>query len=246
MPTDVPITTENGISLVATTLTRSFRGETDFSNSHGSLRVPEEVVEGHSCTELGKALKQASSILKVLHYEEMLSQFEQYAGTAQNPPLKKINRAIKIYESLSSSQKLHISDEYKGRINWLRDLRVPTYREQTAPSQRDKNEGYIYLAEAVSKYKIGRSKEPADRINHFDTQMPVDVEELHRFKADDYVAAEDQLHEWAKKQRVTGEWFDLSEEAVAIIQDIAEYRDGEFIGVHNGEPVNTALNRSLA
>jgi len=86
----------------------------------------------------------------------------------------------------------------------------------------------VYLAQSVGKYKIGRSKNPAERIEHFDTQMPVRVDEVHRFRADDYVAAERLLHSLLEEHKVKGEWFDLSNSQVGILTNIGCYEDGRF------------------
>lgn len=135
-----------------------------------------------------------------------------------------------------------------GQINQVNEL----CRHNSDPLSKSKSEttheaeeGFVYLAKAAGKYKIGRSKKPKDRIQHFDTQMPIDVEEIHRFRADDYKFAEETLHNYASNHRVEGEWFELSDEVVAIIQDIAEYRDGTFFDVHDGEEINDSLIRAL-
>ena len=89
--------------------------------------------------------------------------------------------------------------------------------------------GHVYLAEAdTGHYKIGLSKRPDERIKHFDTKMPVTVEKVHSFPADDSYAAERTLHEWLDEWRGEGEWFDLSDLQVKRIKMITRFEDGDY------------------
>jgi hypothetical protein len=97
-------------------------------------------------------------------------------------------------------------------------------------------DGYVYLARAdTGHFKVGRSVDPEERIQHFDTQMPVEVSEWHFFRADDYVQAENALHELCDEhaEHVKGEWWDMPDYVVWWIKDIAYYESGEF---HGGDP----------
>lgn len=91
--------------------------------------------------------------------------------------------------------------------------------------------GFVYLAKSdTGHYKIGWAKNPYQRIKHFDTIMPVNVEIVHYFPCDNPREAESRMHRWAEfhGQRVTGEWFDLSEEAARHFGYIRFYLNGEF------------------
>jgi len=94
-------------------------------------------------------------------------------------------------------------------------------------------DGFVYLAKAdTGHFKVGRSTDPDKRIQHFDTQMPVDVSEWHFFRADDYVEAEKHLHQICDEhaEHINGEWWDMPEYLIWWIKDIAYYEDGEFYG----------------
>lgn len=95
---------------------------------------------------------------------------------------------------------------------------------------RDRS-GYVYLAHmpATGHYKIGYSKTPAARVNHFDVQMPVKVNLVHSFPADDAHACEQWIHAWAEPWRVpnTREWFDLPGSQVLMIKYYRGYEDGQ-------------------
>ena len=93
--------------------------------------------------------------------------------------------------------------------------------------------GYVYLArtETVDHgavHKIGRSKEPADRVQVFDTKMPVDVEIVNHFPVDDSVQVESILQSRHDTQHIKGEWFDLDEFSLAGLRHATGFEDGEL------------------
>jgi len=95
--------------------------------------------------------------------------------------------------------------------------------------------GYVYLAEAGGYHKIGISITPPDRIKHFDTIMPIDVELVCYFEADNAAWAENILHRYFEKYRHKGEWFKFGEYAyywIEILNRIRAFRNGhfEFVG----------------
>lgn len=90
--------------------------------------------------------------------------------------------------------------------------------------------GYVYLAFCdTGHFKIGRSVDPDARIQHFDTQMPVEVVKSHAFHADNASWAEACLHDWFAECRVKGEWFALSDAALMMLHSLEQFRDGHFI-----------------
>jgi len=99
--------------------------------------------------------------------------------------------------------------------------------------RQGEEDGYVYLAKAdTGHFKVGRSVDPEKRIKHFDTQMPVDVREWHFFRADDYVEAEEALHEICEEhaEHVKGEWWKMPEYLVWWIKEISYYTEGHFYG----------------
>jgi len=99
-----------------------------------------------------------------------------------------------------------------------------------SPEHRNIKSGYIYLAYSETQhYKIGKSKGPIDRINVFNTEMPVEVTMLHCFETDDMSMAEAILHKSFTDKRVKGEWFELALEDIEAIKAITAYRNGIFI-----------------
>jgi hypothetical protein len=85
-------------------------------------------------------------------------------------------------------------------------------------------DGYVYVAYAsTGHYKIGRSVRPDERIQHFDTQMPVQVMRVHQFPADTAAEAESALHEKLSSCQVKGEWFDLSDNQVDLLKTVDRF-----------------------
>lgn len=113
-------------------------------------------------------------------------------------------------------------------------------------NNKDDNSGFVYLAYAETQdYKIGRSKNPDDRIKHFDTQMPVEVSKVHTFPATDANESERLLHEWCEDRQVKGEWFNLEEQHVDVLKAISEFEDGAFIRAKDGAQFNKQLKTIL-
>ena len=102
----------------------------------------------------------------------------------------------------------------------------PVFKSYPKPRQ----DGWVYLIKCceTGHYKIGISKDPDSRITAFSTTMPLTIEKIHVFKAEDYRSAEVALHERYENQRYRGEWFTLTKEDVKDITKISAYKDGQF------------------
>jgi len=99
--------------------------------------------------------------------------------------------------------------------------------DKPADVQTFNPDGYVYIAYAsTGHYKVGRSVRPDERIQHFDTQMPVQVVRVHQFPAHTAAEAENALHEALSSCRVKGEWFDLSDEQVDLLTIVDRYYEG--------------------
>ena len=93
-------------------------------------------------------------------------------------------------------------------------------RRNTDPS------GYVYLIQSpTGYYKIGRTRNPDDRLATFSIKLPFEVEYKHLIKTDDMFTLEAELHRRYADCRVSGEWFQLSDEQVAEICSNG-YREG--------------------
>ena len=81
--------------------------------------------------------------------------------------------------------------------------------------------GFVYLLRSVTGfYKIGRTKNPKDRLRTFGVLLPFEVEYEHIIPTDDMGRAEMTLHDRYAQKRGNGEWFMLSEQDVIAIKAI--------------------------
>jgi hypothetical protein len=95
-------------------------------------------------------------------------------------------------------------------------------REKREVVKKNLISGYVYLLQSPTKsYKIGRSKNPQDRLKTFSVKLPFEVEYIALIETPDMTGLERQLHERFAEKRVNGEWFELSEEDVQYIQGLS-------------------------
>lgn len=87
--------------------------------------------------------------------------------------------------------------------------------------RRERSGGYVYLiASETGHYKIGRTRNPEDRMATFGVKLPFQVEYQHLIQCDDMRALEKTLHEKFDHKRVNGEWFALAPDDVAWIKSL--------------------------
>lgn len=72
-------------------------------------------------------------------------------------------------------------------------------------------DGYVYVLKAGDYFKIGRAKDPYERIKTLKIQLPFPVEIYNVFPCEDYCLTERHMHHFYKKNRVNGEWFVFSD-----------------------------------
>ncbi len=88
--------------------------------------------------------------------------------------------------------------------------------------------GYIYLLKAPSGYyKIGRTKNPVNRLYTFHSKLPFEVEYVWLHPTNNMIKLENQLHQHFVDKRVNGEWFALDE---TDVQTFIEWQDDSIIG----------------
>jgi hypothetical protein len=85
-------------------------------------------------------------------------------------------------------------------------------------------QGTVYIIQDIDVtgyYKIGKTQQPVDRIGHFDTMLPFDVQVVHLITSKDCNALETVLHRHFASKRVRGEWFALTDADVQWIKQMA-------------------------
>lgn len=82
--------------------------------------------------------------------------------------------------------------------------------------------GYIYLLQSsTGAYKIGRTKNPDNRLATFGVLLPFEVEYACLIATEDMHSLERSLHGMFASQRINGEWFALSPADVDYIKGLA-------------------------
>lgn len=221
MPTEA-LCEVNGVPLIASTsgfFSDMMNPNPRFGDSLGTVKIPTQVIEKYSASQIAQALDEAAALVDVVSFEEQVDTFGDVNGRV-NPNHVSL---MESYMDLSSTAKSHLSDEAREAISEIRDA----MRDEADLSPTE--EGYVYLAKMdTGHHKIGYSVKPFERIKHFDTQMPVSVELAYKFPTDNPVMAEKMLHRRYDEYRVNGEWFELPKEALQEIRSIEEYFAGEF------------------
>jgi len=81
--------------------------------------------------------------------------------------------------------------------------------------------GYVYLIQSpTGAYKIGRTKNPDDRMKTFGIQLPFEVQFVHLIETANMYKLERSLHKKFSSKRVNGEWFQLVPEDIEFIKGI--------------------------
>ncbi len=111
-------------------------------------------------------------------------------------------------------------EEY-GRSDPLWIEYVATHPERNLPpakQSRKPTPGFVYVIKGDQRYKIGRTKNPKQRLKPMGAHAPFPLHVLMVIPSDDMEATEDALHERFAAQRIRGEWFDLSDHDLAAIR----------------------------
>lgn len=106
----------------------------------------------------------------------------------------------------------------------VRLMAIGAFLETGARNQMRKQpiDGYVYILRAESgQYKIGRSKNPSDRLKTFSVKLPFRVDYEIVIPSSNHKALERALHERFAAKWINGEWFALSPEDIAALK--AEY-----------------------
>ena len=101
--------------------------------------------------------------------------------------------------------------------------REENYNKKQEKKEKYKNEeGFIYLIKSNNMYKIGKTKNIKTRIQSIKTSTPFLLEIVHTQKYINYHKIEKHLHTEFKDKRVSGEWFNLTENDIEYIKNYNE------------------------
>lgn len=183
--------------------------------------IPIDQLEGMSLENIGRAV--TSALLPAAAYmaKQVIRDWE-YIKHGPDDHLARYAALLEPY--------IYRDDFTTRAYGWLTAELDKRHKRQHSLPSRVQRTGYVYLAYAdTGHYKIGLSVDPRSRIKHFDTKMPVEVKLVHVIETDDMQRLEGELHRRYEGQRVTGEWFELSQDDVAFIQSIKSRDYGERV-----------------
>lgn len=152
---------------------------------------------------------------------------------------------IPVYLSTSKSHSLeeltHWQDVLKDALaqkswEWVNDSRETlqrtldrvniaiqskTRKAKSDPSSEARG-GYVYLLKSpTGAYKVGRTKNPDNRLATFGVKLPFEVEYICVIETDDMYALERELHDRFEELRINGEWFALTITEIAYMELLA-------------------------
>lgn len=113
------------------------------------------------------------------------------------------------------------ADEYHKML-WDRERWIlQVYNPKLLPAKLAP--GYVYLIQepTLGSYKIGKTKNPEDRLRTFGVLMPIYPEYLCLIETPNHHWLETHLHKRFASKRLRGEWFALSPEDVEFIKRLA-------------------------
>lgn len=94
-------------------------------------------------------------------------------------------------------------------------------RTDPDPVRQLDRKGYVYILKAHDNlYKIGRARDPQNRLRTFEVKLPFPVEFELLIQTEDMYALESQLHRQFAAQRVNGEWFKLTPDDITYLQSL--------------------------
>lgn len=114
-------------------------------------------------------------------------------------------------EVISQAHDLATFCQDTERLAWVRHIVEVEIRRRNF-----KPDGYLYVLRAGAYYKIGRSKNPNERIKQLRIQLPFPVEVVYLFACEDAAAAEAHYHRLFDDRRANGEWFLIGDQLASF------------------------------
>lgn len=136
---------------------------------------------------------------------------------------------IRWYETAKNQDHLEVTPimvRYAEAAIWEKERQAKKLAKEQHKVQRRVGavyKGYVYLLQsATGAYKIGRTKNPKDRMKTFSVKLPFEVEYICIIQTDDMYGLEQSLHDQFANKRLNGEWFNLTPEDVEHIKGLAQ------------------------
>lgn len=176
---------------------------------------------GLAATVAIQVFKGIYSIVEALNSTHPVVTAEDARGVIKRVPNLEEIAAARDFIAALSRQSLFV--ELPLSIYLVADAAAQEYLSKRSDPRRfsKPKAGFVYLLKSTSGFwKIGKTKNPDNRLKTFGVKLPFEVEYEHLIPCEDHNAAEYSLHQRFEANRVNGEWFDLSPDDVAYIKTI--------------------------
>lgn len=153
-----------------------------------------------------KLIEQTKGTEYAYHIFELMCRYAFFGENPELPDNEKVFFNGIISDHIDIGKKMIEKEKKKA-------LKMPLYIEG----------GYVYIIEVNGYYKIGRTENPDNRLGEYTKLM-----EIPKTICCEYVAyyknVEKELHEIFKARNTNGEWFNLSNDEVALALDYINAR----------------------
>lgn len=129
---------------------------------------------------------------------------------------------LRIYPFLPTYVHSHLDTAYQIFIKELETAIERETEKHLQTIRASARHGFVYLIQSpTGSYKIGRTKDPDDRLKTFSVKLPFEVDYVCTIETGDMYQLERELHKKYASKRVNGEWFYLEPEDVEDIRGLA-------------------------
>jgi Meiotically up-regulated gene 113 len=180
---------------------------------------------------LMKMLRYSAALIEACDLDEMADYYmrpDTIDDFIQNVPENVLEQYLKSYEvALTSDDFIPVKQsvhKFAALLESIKERRANKIRNKRVKAEKaaKQSKGFVYLIQSQSgAYKIGRTKNPNDRLKTFNVKLPFEVEFICLIETANMHALEAELHEQFSDKRVNGEWFNLNSDDVEYIKGLA-------------------------
>lgn len=155
----------------------------------------------------------------ILYKEELVMGWEYLGGQSRICLTTELGRDICNY-AITGKYTENLKQHILYRTGQATELYEENQKNKAIEQENLKipKEGFIYIFECNNRYKIGKSKDPSERIKSVRTVSPYPVKLILQTKVNDQDKTEKMLHVMFNNKKINGEWFNLTDIDITTIQ----------------------------
>lgn len=161
--------------------------------------------------------KEISALYGILAY---LKDYKTFDAVKLGGDAKVEAMMARIEKVISQPVVCYLPKGFQVRIKYLVLAFSEVFIEKRKRDKRaSANHGFVYLVQSpTGSYKIGRTKDPDNRMKTFSVKLPFEVDYVCVIETGDMYQLERSLHQQYASKRVNGEWFMLDTGDVECIK----------------------------